>query len=109
MIAFNLAESAGAEPVATARFWTMDTFAAGWGVQAAGLYDLEVTAHRRRHGIATFLVSDALRRLAAQGIALVEVQTMAENASALALYRKLGFHEVDQGIVYRKQFEQARS
>ena len=108
LIAFNLAESTGAAPVGTARFWTMDTFAAGWGAQAAGLYDLEVTADRRRHGIATFLVSDALRRLAAQGIALVEVQTMAENAAALALYRKLGFREVDQGIVYRRQFEKAR-
>jgi ribosomal protein S18 acetylase RimI-like enzyme len=108
LIAFNLAESTGAASVGTARFWTMDTFAAGWGAQAAGLYDLEVTADRRRHGIATFLVSDALRRLAAQGIALVEVQTMAENAAALALYRKLGFREVDQGIVYRRQFEKAR-
>ena len=33
---------------------------------------------------------------------------MAENAAALALYRKLGFREVDQGIVYRRQFEKAR-
>ena len=30
---------------------------------------------------------------------------MAERAAALALYRKLGFQEVDQGIAYRKQFE----
>lgn len=100
---FDLIERDEARPMASARFWNLETFAAGWGVQAAGLYDLEVAGNRRRHGLASFLVADALRRLAAQGIALVEVQTLAGNTAARALYAKLGFREVDQGIAYRKQ------
>ena len=100
---FSLAEAGNPRPTATARFWTLETFAAGWGVQAAGLYDLEVAPDRRRCGLATFLVCDALRRLSAQGIALVEAQTMIGNATALALYRKLGFCEIEQGIVLRKK------
>ena len=102
VISFDLRERDETRPSASARFWLLETFAAGWGVQAAGLYDLQVAPDRRRCGLATFLVGDAFRRLAAQGIALIEVQTMAGNAAALALYRKLGFREVDQGIAYRK-------
>ncbi|HEY1601187.1 MAG TPA: GNAT family N-acetyltransferase [Pirellulales bacterium] len=105
VVSFDLVERDETRPAATARFWILESFAAGWGVQAAGLYELEVAADRRRKGIATFLLADAFRRLVAQGISLIEVQTMTGNAAALALYRKLGFREVDQGIAYRKQVE----
>ena len=81
----------------------METFATGWGVQAAGLFELEVVTAERRRGLATFLLGDAFRRLAAQGIGLIEVQTMAGNTAARALYEKLGFREVDAGIAYRKE------
>jgi GNAT superfamily N-acetyltransferase len=101
--AFELRERNDSQPVASARFWRLETFAAGWGVQAAGLFDLQVATERRRCGLATFLLGDAFRRLAAQGIGLIEVQTMAGNAAAIALYTKLGFSEVDQGIAFRKQ------
>ncbi|HVU86509.1 MAG TPA: GNAT family N-acetyltransferase [Pirellulales bacterium] len=103
VIAFHLCERNESCPVATARFWLLETFAAGWGVQAAGLFELEVASDHRRRGLATFLLGDAVRRLAAQGIGLVEVATMAGNAAARALYEKLGFREVDQGIAYRKE------
>ncbi|MES1213454.1 MAG: GNAT family N-acetyltransferase [Singulisphaera sp.] len=101
--AFELRERDQQQPSAVARFWMLETFAAGWGVQAAGLYDLEVRPERRRAGLATFLLGDAFRRLAAQGIGLIEVQTMAGNAPAQALYQKLGFREVDRGTAYRKE------
>jgi len=103
VITFELRERDETQPAAAARFWLLESFATSWGVQAAGLYDLQVVPARRRCGLATFLLGDAFRRLAAQGIALVEVQTMMGNAAAQALYRKLGFHEVDQGIAYRKE------
>ncbi len=103
IISFELRERDETQPAAMARFWLLESFATSWGVQSAGLYDLQVHPTRRRSGLATFLLGDAFRRLGAQGIALVEVQTMAGNAAAQALYRKLGFHEVDQGIAYRKE------
>lgn len=101
--AFQLIESGRGQPSATARFWMLDTFAAGWGVQAAGLYELEVVPDRQHCGLAKFLVSDAFRRLAAGGVSLIEAQTMQGNSVALALYHKLGFAEVDSGVVLRKQ------
>ncbi len=103
VLTFELSERDNPRPVASARFWLLETFAAGWGVQAAGLFDLQVAPERRRAGLATFLLGDAFRRLIAQGIGLVEVQTMAGNAAALGLYAKLGFHEVEQGVAYRKE------
>ena len=38
-----------------------------------------------------------------QGFTGLDAQTMDHNAAALALYRKLGFEQVDQGVVFRKE------
>jgi ribosomal protein S18 acetylase RimI-like enzyme len=84
-------------------FWTIQPLAAHWGVHAAGLVDLLVDANQRRQGLATFLISEAIRHLRERGISLIETQTMIHNAPALGLYKKLGFEQVDQGIVYRKE------
>lgn len=101
---FDLAEREAGPSVATALLWTMGPLATSWGVRAAGLIEIEVVEPRRRTGLATFLLAEAMRRLeVVQGVSLVEAQTMCHNTAALALYRKLGFAEIDQGTVYRKQ------
>ncbi|HVX14242.1 MAG TPA: GNAT family N-acetyltransferase [Pirellulales bacterium] len=88
--------------VATAQAWSLEPLSAGWGVRAAGILGLEVEESVRRQGLGVFLVSDIMRQLAAQGIGLVQVQTMQANQPALKFYEKLGFRLVDQGAVYRK-------
>jgi ribosomal protein S18 acetylase RimI-like enzyme len=75
----------------------------GWGTHTAGLIDLEVAEGSRRQGLASMLLAEAFRALGGEGAARVEVQTMQHNTAALALYQKLGFTEVDEGIVYRQQ------
>lgn len=82
--------------------WDMQPLATSWGVHAAGLAGVTILPEYRRQGLGTHLVAEALRQLQACGVGLVEVQTMADNTAALGLYRKLGFAEVDQGLVYRK-------
>jgi ribosomal protein S18 acetylase RimI-like enzyme len=67
------------------------------------MYDLRVSSERRRQGIATFLLSEAFTRLTARGVTRVEAQTMQLNEPAIALYRQLGFQQVDEGIVFRKE------
>jgi len=55
--------------------------------------------------VATYLVGETLRQLHEQSFVLVEAQTMETNTSAIALYRKLGFKQVDSGVVFRKEGE----
>ena len=88
---------------AHACFWTMDPLASTWGVRAAGLIELEVDPARRRHGLATCLLAESFRQIQLQGFSLVEAQVMQSNEPAIGLYNKLGFKEVDQGSVLRKQ------
>ena len=45
----------------------------------------------------------SLQEIAQQGVAVLETQTMQQNTTALAMYTRLGFHEVDRGTVFRKQ------
>lgn len=88
---------------ASATFWSIQPLAKSWGVNAAGLVELEVAEQHRRQGIATFLLGEAFRQLQAQGVSLIEAQTMQSNTAAHKLYDKLGFKLVDQGAVYRKE------
>jgi GNAT superfamily N-acetyltransferase len=100
---FDLSSRDGEGTLATATFWSIDPLAHSWGVRASGLIELEVQESQRRQGLATFLLSEAMRQLQLQGTSLVEVQTMQHNAAALQLYHKLGFSQIDQGAVFRKE------
>jgi ribosomal protein S18 acetylase RimI-like enzyme len=83
-------------------FWDIEPLSTGWGAQTAGMYGLQIAGERRRQGIATLLLSEAFGRLASRGVVRVEAQTMQQNLPAIALYKQLGFEQVDEGIVSRK-------
>jgi ribosomal protein S18 acetylase RimI-like enzyme len=59
----------------------------------AGLYDIVVAQPRRGNGIATALCASLLAEAAAQGARAAYLQVGADNAAALAVYRRLGFAE----------------
>ena len=74
-----------------------------WGFRAGGVIRVEVPPDCRRQGFATYLLNEAMRHQQQQGVAVIETQTMQQNTNALAMYGRLGFHEVDRGTVFRKQ------
>lgn len=99
---FSLFDKSQNRIVATASFWDMQPLSAGWGMCAAGLFELHVDPPLRRRGYASYLLGEAIRILRRRGVATIEAQTMAVNEAARAFYTKFGFTEIDQGIVYRK-------
>jgi GNAT superfamily N-acetyltransferase len=102
---YRLRPRTGGDPIASATFWNMESFAAARGVRTNGLIDVQVEPSERHKGLATYLIGEALRQLHEQSVALVEVQTMQGNAPAVKMYRKLGFEQVDSGAVFRKDGE----
>jgi ribosomal protein S18 acetylase RimI-like enzyme len=88
--------------VATASFWDMQPLSAGWGMCSAGLFELYVEPSLRRRGYASYLIGEAIRVLRRRGVATIEAQTMGANHAAAAFYAKLGFTEIDHGVVLRK-------
>jgi GNAT superfamily N-acetyltransferase len=92
-----------AEPVGMTTLVDMETFSHAWGARTAGLIDVWVEEPYRRQGMGIWLVGEILRQAAEQGYGLIEVQTMQQNAPALAMYAKLGFQQVDSGVVFRKE------
>jgi RimJ/RimL family protein N-acetyltransferase len=101
---FNLLPREGGPPLADVTVWNMDLLGATWGMRAAGLTDLEVlVSSNRRQGLALYIVGEALRHSQTQGIMVVEAQVDAANLAAQALFKKLGFVEVDQAVRYRKE------
>jgi ribosomal protein S18 acetylase RimI-like enzyme len=87
---------------AWAEFWGMEAFSAKWGIRAMGLKRIEVDSAQRREGLATFLLGEALKQLHSQGVAVVEAQARDDDPSSAALFRKLGFVEVDRATLYEK-------
>jgi len=102
-IHFLLTRPSSCAPLADVWFWDVEPLSTSWGAPTAGMFDLGVASDQRRKGLAIFLLSDAFERLRNRGIQLVEAQTMRQNAPAIALYKKLGFKLIDEGIVYRKE------
>lgn len=99
---FTLEPAAGGTMLAEVRFWDIEPLSTGWGVPTSGMIDLQVSSERRRQGLATYLLSEAFPRLLSRGVVRVEAQTMHTNAPAIALYKRLGFEAVAEGIVFRK-------
>lgn len=89
--------------VGHATVWSMDFLAATWGVRAVGMVNLSVDESLQHQGYGSYLVSEVMRRLQQEGVGVIEAQTMMrEHSTALALYQKLGFREIDRGMVFRK-------
>jgi ribosomal protein S18 acetylase RimI-like enzyme len=101
-IRYGLKPSRDDPPCGKAVFWDMEPLATGWGVHARGLVELEIEEPSRRQGMATFLLGEAMREMRAHGVAFVETQARQTDTAALRLFDKLGFEEVEQGIVLRK-------
>jgi ribosomal protein S18 acetylase RimI-like enzyme len=100
---FELVPSGGGPAVAWATFRGLEPGSSFGTGRAVGLVELEVEDTFRRRGLAVFLLSEAFRRFIRQGIMLVEAQVMHHNAPALGMYAKLGFQQMAQGIVFRKE------
>ena len=99
---FSLHDKTANRVVATASFWDMQPISACWGMSTTGLHELYVEPELRRRGYASYLIGEAIRILRRRGVATIEAQTMQTNAAAQGFYEKLGFTEIDQGIVFRK-------
>jgi ribosomal protein S18 acetylase RimI-like enzyme len=101
-VRFELVPQAGGA-TGTVTYWNMETMTGTWGVRAVGILGLQVNSGDRRQGVATYLLGESLRQLhAQQGISLAEVHVEEDNPAALALFRRLGFEEVDRSLFYGK-------
>jgi ribosomal protein S18 acetylase RimI-like enzyme len=99
---FEVMQRGGTSVLASVTFRAADPPLSAQPTRAAGLLDLRVGAANRRQGLATFLLGEAFRSLARQGVAMVEMQTTEGNQAGLGLCRKLGMQEIQQGVVFRK-------
>ncbi len=100
---FELVPRGGGQQVAYAVVRAMEWGRAARPGRVAGLVDLFVEPGSRRQGLAAHLVGELSRNLSNQGVAFLEAQALQSNLPVLQLYRKLGFEQIAEGIVYRKE------
>lgn len=95
----RLTPKSSGDPCGGITFWDMDCISASRGVRTMGIIEFFIPKHLRGQGLGTFLAGESLRYMHEQGMAVAEVQLPAEHPAAAALFRKLGFTEVDSGCV----------
>ncbi len=100
---FQLLDRNLGQQLASATVRAIDHASRNPGVRTSGLVDVQVAPEALHQGLATFLMSEALKELQQQGVGVLEAQTMQRNTAAIGLYKKLGFALVDSGAVYRKE------
>lgn len=101
-IEFRLEDKLTGLAVARALVWEMEGYSGRWNQPAAGILEIQVRPELRRLGLAKFLLAQLLRYLQDQYFGIAEVQSPDRNQPAVALFRTLGFEQVDVGRVYRK-------
>jgi ribosomal protein S18 acetylase RimI-like enzyme len=86
----------------SASFWDVEPLARSWGLALAGLLRVDIEGDRRRQGLASYLVAEALHDLGVEGTTVAETHVAEDNAAALQLFTKLGFQATDHGTVFRR-------
>jgi ribosomal protein S18 acetylase RimI-like enzyme len=99
---FSLLPRGGGPTLAAATFRSMELVPTSSPGRTVGLVELFVDESFRRRGLAVFLLTEAFRQFARQGITTVEAQAMQHNVAGLGLYHKLCFQQTAQGSVFRK-------
>ena len=100
---FDLLPRDGGRAMASMTVWSMDPISTNSGVRTTGLYDVHVDPVQRRKGLAMFLLGEAFKQLHTAGVSRIEAQAMQQNNTAIALLNRLGFQQVDEGVVFRKE------
>ena len=80
----------------------MEPFGVHWNESIAGVVDVFIEASMRRQALARLLLGNVLRFLHDQYFTMVETHVPAQNEPAVALFRGLGFQQVDTGHRYRR-------
>lgn len=102
-VAFELVPRSGGGKLCEALFWYHEPVYRDVSGDWVGLIDVATADDVRRRGYATFLLAEAFKHLSGSGFQQVATVCRADNAAAMGLLRKLGFEDVNQGIVLSKQ------
>ena len=85
--------------------WDVQPLAAAWGLAMVGLIRIDIEGERRRQGLASYLVAEALHDLAEEGVTLAETHAAEDNDAAMKLFAKLGFEITDRGTVFGRDVD----
>ncbi len=99
---FTVRPRTGESLNALATFWDVEPLASSWGVHARGLTKIYVDVPQDGEALPLFLIGESLRLMAAEGATLAEAHTSGPDDPLDAMLNRLGFREVEQAIMFRK-------
>ena len=94
---FRVSQRSDQQVVGSVLFWEIQPLSKDWGQLTMGLVEMQIDEFVRGQGLATFLIGESLRHLAAQRVASVEVQLRESNEPAISVARRMGFEQISEG------------
>jgi len=101
-ISFVLVPTGSNDILAQVTCWGMDLQSAGWRQRTVGLHGLFVPEKERKKAYAKTLLVEVMRRMREEMVTHVDLSARADDLAGVALCRKLGFEQIDTGVVYGK-------
>lgn len=97
ILGFRLAQRSDQQVVGSVMFWEIQPLSKHWSEPTTGLVAMEIEEIVRGQGLATFLIGESLRYLAAQRVTRVEMQLRESNEPAISVARRMGFELISEG------------
>ncbi len=94
---FRVSQRSDQQIVGKVMYWEIQPLSKHWGQLTMGLVEMEIDEFVRGQGLATFLIGESLRYLAAQKVDRVEVQLRESNEPAINVARRMGFELISEG------------
>ncbi len=101
-IQYVLQPKGGGSVCGTVTFWDMGPISTRRAGPSMGMIDLIIAKDSRRQGLGTYLVCDALSQLASSSVAFIEAQVPNTNEAAVDFLQKLGFEQIEFGVLLEK-------
>ncbi len=101
-LCFVIVPLAGEETLAIVTCWGMDFHSMTWGQRTVGLTDVFVPVAHRRQAFAKVLLLEVIRRMRDELVTHAEIVAPESHPAAGEMCRKLGFQQVDTGVVYQR-------
>jgi RimJ/RimL family protein N-acetyltransferase len=100
---FDLVEKRNGTVGGSCLVWDLEPLASLEAERMAGLIRVETDAARRKAGLATLLVGDALAYAKTLQITAAHAQFDAADQPSERLFKKLGFARIGEGVILRKE------
>ncbi len=101
---YKLVSRSGNEVAAMVDVWDMEPLSGSWGLNAMGVCCWDGCEGPSEPLCHLFLLGETMKKLSSEGVSILEIQVSPEETARRDVCRRLGFEQVERGLVLVKRW-----